>query len=154
MNAKHENALHLSPFRVNDLMTHQVTTLLETETMDLAQTLMRAERIRHLPVVDAKGRLAGLVTHRDLLRVSVSEVAEMDPEERIELLQAIPVMSMMQRNVRTVSPMTSLREAAQLLLEHKYGCLPVVNEHRELIGILTESDFVKLFLRLFEDQDD
>jgi CBS domain-containing protein len=144
----------LSPFRVRDLMTSEVTVLLEGETMDLADTLMRAERIRHLPVIDTKGRLCGLVTHRDLLRVSVSEVADLSPAERRELLQAIPVKSIMQRDLYTISPDASLRQAAKALLERKFGCLPVVDEQKKLVGIVTEADFVKLFLRLFEAKEE
>ncbi|RME43508.1 MAG: CBS domain-containing protein [Deltaproteobacteria bacterium] len=140
----------LCELTVADIMTEEVVTLNEDESMDLAETLMEIGRIRHLPVVDANGVVKGLVTHRDLLRMSISEVVDLDAEERREILSNIPVAQVMRREVMLTSPETSLLEAARFMQDHKYGCLPVVDEEGVLVGIVTEADFIGLTIRLLE----
>ncbi|RMD97617.1 MAG: CBS domain-containing protein [Deltaproteobacteria bacterium] len=140
----------LCELTVADIMTEEVVTLNEDEFMDLAETLMEIGRIRHLPVVDANGVVKGLVTHRDLLRMSISEVVDLDAEERKEILSNIPVVQVMRKEVMLTSPETSLLEAARFMQEHKYGCLPVVDEEGVLVGIVTEADFIGLTIRLLE----
>ena len=138
----------LSELTVADIMTEEVVTLNEDEYMDLAGTLMEIGRIRHLPVVDREGVVKGLVTHRDLLRMSISEVIDLDAEERMEILSNIPVAQVMRKEVMLTHPETSLLEAAEFMQEHKYGCLPVVDQKGVLVGIITEADFIGLTIRL------
>jgi CBS domain-containing membrane protein len=119
-------------------MTKEVETLAQHETIDLATTIITLGRIRHLPVTDSQNRVRGLVTHRDVLE-AIAEMyrdqgATADPSK-------LEVGRMMTRDVATVSPDASLGEAAALMYERKFGCLPVV-EDGELVGILTEADFV------------
>ena len=133
---------------VADIMSHQVVTLSEFEDMDLAGLIMSQGRIRHLPVVDDAGRLVGLVTHRDLLRVSVSDLADLARDERRGLLRGVPVREVMRRDVATTTRDAPLAEAANRLVDHKYGCLPVVDVNEQLVGIVTEADFVRLTARL------
>ena len=133
---------------VADIMTVPVVTLADYEDMDLAGSIMSEGRIRHLPVVDDGGHLTGLVTHRDLLRVSVSDLSSADTERRRDVLRRVPVQRVMQRELRSVAPEMPLQRAARLLLEHKYGCLPVVDTGNKLGGIITEADFVALTVKL------
>ena len=72
---------------VGDLMSSELVTLAEHESLDLADEIMKLARIRHLPVVN-NNRLVGLVTHRDLLRAQVSSLTELSDEEREELAGA------------------------------------------------------------------
>ena len=137
-------------FRIRDVMTTDLVTLSEGESMNLASTIMQVGRIRHLPVVNDEHQLTGLVTHRDLLRVSVSDVADLSSDERKQLLEAIPVREVMQKHIVTTHPMCSLLDAAQLLINHKYGCLPVVDELGKLVGLVTEHDFVRMMITLLE----
>ena len=140
----------LTDLTIQDLMTTDVVTLADTENMNLASMIMRIGRIRHLPVVDGNNKLKGLVTHRDLLRVSVSDVADLSQKERRELLKAIPVREVMRSEVLSTHPDTPLLEAARHILAHKYGCLPVIDKQGHLIGLVTEADFVKMMVRLLE----
>lgn len=135
--------------RVSELMTRDVITLEAQESLLLAQDIMELGRIRHLPVVDGR-RLVGLVTHRDLLSASLSslEACVADDESR---KAHIFVRDVMRRDVKTVAPDTSALEAAKIMLEHKYGCLPVVDPEHRLVGILSEADFLRLAARLLED---
>ena len=133
--------------KVKDLMSTDLVTLTEDETLADAQRCMARGRIRHLPVV-RDGQLVGLVTHRDLLAASFSIFAEVEANEQRRVFATVPVVEIMHRDVVTVSPDLGASQAARILLENKYGCLPAVGEGGELLGIVTEADFLRLTVRL------
>jgi CBS domain-containing membrane protein len=132
---------------VRELMSTELVTLTEDETLAHAQRCMARGRIRHLPVV-RDGKLVGLLTHRDLLAASFSIFAEVDRGEQRRIFGTVQVVEAMHRDVVTVSPELAVREAARILLENKYGCLPVVDRAGDLLGIVTEADFLRLTVRL------
>ena len=132
---------------VADLMTSDVVTLTEDETLAHAQRCMARGRIRHLPVV-REGQLVGLITHRDLLAASFSIFAEVETSEQRRVFDTVRVVEAMHRDVVTVSADLSVSKAARILLENKYGCLPVVDEEQQLQGIVTEADFLRLTVQL------
>ncbi|OEU70122.1 MAG: hypothetical protein BA863_00190 [Desulfovibrio sp. S3730MH75] len=136
--------------KVRDLMTTNLFTLNESDTLKMARSLMDLQRIRHIPIVNEKRTFIGLITHRDILGATISHLAEIDPVTQGEIDSGIPVGEIMRVGIKTVTADTLLKEAADLLLNHKYGCLPVVNEENELTGILTEADFLKLTISLME----
>ncbi|ACS79868.1 CBS domain-containing protein [Maridesulfovibrio salexigens] len=136
--------------KVNDLMTTELFTLSESDNLKMARSLMDLQRIRHIPIVNDEREFIGLVTHRDILRATISQLADIDPATQGEIDSGIPVGEIMRTDIKTISEDTSLKEAAVLLLDHKYGCFPVVNEKNGLIGILTEADFLKLTISLME----
>jgi CBS domain-containing membrane protein len=131
--------------RVRDLMTEPVFTLSPNDTLECAQELMDARRIRHVPVVDEDGDLVGLVTQRDLARTVLGRVDALPISARHSILSSRRVRDMMTREVATADPDTDAYEAAATIFENKFGCLPVVEGSR-LVGILTEADFVRRFL--------
>ena len=133
--------------QVREIMSTDLVTLTEDETLAHAQGCMARGRIRHLPVV-RDGKLVGLLTHRDLLAASFSIFAEVDRGEQRRIFGTVPVVEAMHRDVVTVAPDLPVREAARILLKNKYGCLPVVGPAGELVGILTEADFLHLTVRL------
>lgn len=134
--------------RVRDVMTRDPVTVEVDEDLDLADVLMRLTRVRHLPVLEG-GRLVGLVSHRDLVRFESDQLDGGAAAERQQMRRWAKAGWIMTRGVQQVEPDMSLLEAARLMLEHKYGCLPVVEQGR-LVGILTESDFVALVVRQLE----
>ncbi|GFK95788.1 Hypoxic response protein 1 [Fundidesulfovibrio magnetotacticus] len=138
---------------VQDLMTTQVFTLLESDTLYTARQIMEMARVRHVPIVDAQDRFIGLITHRDMLALAVSKLSEIDQSTQDELDAGIPLKETMRQDVATVAPDTRLRDAAQMLLEHKYGCLPVVDDGK-LVGIITEADFLRLTISLMDALDE
>jgi CBS domain-containing membrane protein len=134
--------------RVADIMSRELVTLAEDDTLAEARTCMERGRIRHLPVV-RDGLLVGLVTHRDLIAASLSVFAEVSQSEQRRMFSRIPVREMMHDAV-TVGPDTPVRDAARILIESKFGCLPVVDQRGALLGIVTEADFLRLTVRMLD----
>ena len=134
---------------VSDLMTTQLFTLLESDSLYTAKQIMEMARVRHVPIVDAKDTFIGLITHRDMLSVAVSKLSDIAPSTQDELDAGIPLREIMRTDVAIVSSDTQLRDGAQMLLDHKYGCLPVV-DNGKLVGIITEADFLRLTISLMD----
>ena len=130
--------------KVRDLMTREVTTLGRNQTLSLAEELMNLQRIRHLPVVDEDGQLAGIVSQRDLFHSGLLRALGHGRHASAHVRDMLPVKEVMSTEVTTTEPDASLEEAARLMFEKKIGCLPVVDKGR-LVGILTEGDFVAHF---------
>jgi CBS domain-containing protein len=106
-------------------------------------------RIRHVPIVDMQGNYVGLTSHRDMLSATISQLADLDQETQREIDAGIPLREIMSTQTATLAPDDSIREAAETLLNNKFGCMPVL-EGSELVGILTEADFLKLTINLME----
>ena len=134
----------MKDLKVRDLMTEVVLSVHADDTVEKVYDLMNDRGIRHLTVVDADGDLVGIVSHRDLLRHSPIERAEVPVFLMREILRKTLVEEVMTSEVETAEPDLPLSEAAQVMFENKFGCLPVL-EDSKLVGILTESDFVRFF---------
>ena len=131
---------------VRDLMTPDPYTLSPRDTLASLYDLMDSRRVRHVPIVDSDGELVGLLTHTDLAMTALGSLSDLPLSQERDLLQRRRIREVMVTEVETVEPETSLAEAAQTLFENKIGCLPVVEGNR-LVGILTESDFVRRFVQ-------
>jgi CBS domain-containing membrane protein len=131
------------PTLVRDLMTSDVITLERNEKLLVADDVMRLGRIRHLPIVDADGALAGIVSQRDLFHSGLIKALGYGTHAQKSALDLLVVKEAMKTDVVTATPDTPLAAAAKLMFERKIGCL-VVLEGNKLVGILTEGDFVKL----------
>ena len=137
----------MEDLKVRDVMTTVVTTLKRNDKLTLADDVMQLGRIRHLPILDDDAeQLVGIVSQRDLFRGALAQALGYGQYARRKLLDTFAIKDMMTTDVITTSPDTPLVDAAQLLIERKIGCLPVV-ENERLIGIITEGDFVALVAR-------
>jgi CBS domain-containing membrane protein len=132
----------VSNLHVRDLMTPDVFTVGPDESITTLQDLMSEKHIRHVPVVDDGGAVLGLVSERDVLRRTFSQEADLPLSVRLDVLTAVKVRDIMTWEVDTIDADEDLSTAAQIMLDNKYGCLPVVDEGA-LAGILTEADFVR-----------
>jgi CBS domain-containing membrane protein len=128
---------------VRDIMTRDVVTLGRNDTLRTADDVMRLGRIRHLPIVDEDGALAGIVSQRDLFHGGLLKALGYGTHARGKALDGLVVKEAMKTEVTTTTPDTELRDAAKLMLERKIGCL-VVLDGEKIAGVLTESDFVRL----------
>ena len=133
--------------KVKDIMTTEVFVLHSAQTLELVRSLMRIKHVRHVPIVEPDNTFVGLMTHRDLLAQTISHLAEVDDDEQEYLDRHIHIMKIMKTDVLTADPEMDLCAAITLLLNHKYGCLPVVSSGK-LVGIITEADFLNLTLEL------
>jgi len=130
---------------VRDLMTEHVFTLRQNDRLLDLEELMSSRHVRHVPVVDRDGELVGLVSHRDLARGILGRIDDVPIGVEEDILRRRRVGEIMVTEPETVEPDARLRDAAEIMLEDKIGCLPVV-EGTRLVGILTEADFVRDFL--------
>jgi CBS domain-containing protein len=130
---------------VKDYMNPYVLTIPPDATLPEARMIMRKNSIRRLPVLQ-DGDLVGIVTLSDILEAEPSDAISLSVWERKELLGKLEVQKIMSLHPTTITADASLREAAQCMLEKKFGALPVVNEQGALIGILTESDIFRMLV--------
>ena len=126
--------------KVEDIMTRNPHTLQVDDVLDLADDLMSMARIRHIPILE-RGKLIGIVSQRDLFFSALVQTLGLRQREQKDLMKTIRAREVMTRPVITISPGTSVKEAARLMAENKIGCLPVVKD-KEFIGIVTETDIL------------
>ena len=122
------------PQQVKEVMTRDVVALRPQQPFAQALALLAQHRFRHLLVIDADARLAGVISDRDLLRCMSRESD----------LERLTVADIMWSAVVTVQPDTLLSEAAAQMLSRRINCLPVV-EHDRVCGILTSTDLLQAF---------
>jgi CBS domain-containing protein len=106
-------------------------------------------RFRHLPVVD-EGKLVGLITHRDMLRVAASIAEPGGDVKTHNIKERLFARDVMARELVTAREDMPIADAGLLMWNSKLDCLPVVSDDGVLVGIVTEADFVKLALKLLE----
>ena len=117
--------------RVEELMTPIVITLSEEDTVARAAEDMRLGAFRHLPVVNAQGQVVGMLSDRDVLRAQATRGGD-----------GLRVAGIMSRAVLVLPPEAPAFRAAELMMERKIGAVPVVDERRALVGIVTETDLL------------
>lgn len=131
---------------VRERMTVNPFTITENAPIFEAGELLRKNNIARLPVV-RDGKLIGIITKEDLLKVTPSEATTLSVWELNYVLSKIQVKDGMSKNPITISPDATLEEAAMIMRDKDVGALPVV-EKEKLIGIITESDIFDAFLDL------
>ena len=132
--------------RVRDFMNMNVVSVDEKTLIDDAKKIMEAHKIRRLPVMK-KNKLIGLVTRHMLLEASPSPATSLSIHELHYLLSKMTVKDIMIKNPYTISPDMPAEEALQLGQEKGYGAFPVVENNR-LVGMVTESDIVRMMTRV------
>jgi CBS domain-containing protein len=131
-------------YKISELMTRNPIALTEGQSLSAADAWMERGEIRHLPVVRG-GKVVGLITQRDLLRHTARE----HPVTGKPLL----ARDLMVREVMSVRPESLLKDAIRLMRARHFCCLPVTNADGTLVGILTNSDLVRIAGQHAEDRD-
>jgi CBS domain-containing protein len=127
---------------VSQFMQTEFVTLRPSDRLDFADDVMKLGRIRHMPVVEGN-RVLGVVSQRDLLAASLSRVMEIDPRDHRSFLRSVEISEVMSEPVITIEPTRTIREAAELMIRHKIGCLPVVDSLGTPVGLITETDLLR-----------
>ena len=130
---------------VQDVMQTKLLTVTPATTLPEALRLTAQRGVRHLPVVDGD-RLVGILSDRDLKRAMASSATSLEAHELNYLLDRLRVDEIMTRTVITIAPMFPIEAAARIMLQEKIGALPVI-ESGQLVGLVTETDVLRLFVR-------
>lgn len=130
--------------KVKDIMAREVATLKVDDELSLAEDIMHLGRIRHLPVTDGE-RLVGIITERDLFKASLASVIDYDYQIKRDYMKTVVIREIMKTDLITILPDATIQEAAQLMLNHKIGCLPVVRGEK-MVGLVTETDVLRYFV--------
>jgi predicted transcriptional regulator len=128
--------------KVRELMTTDVATIGRNDELTIADDIMKMKRLRHLPVVE-EGRLVGMLTQRDLFHAALSTALNFGEKAQKGFLKTVVAKEVMTDEVLTIDPDADVKEAARLMIEHKIGCLPVV-ESGKLVGLVTETDLLRI----------
>ena len=113
---------------VGDLMSTALIVVRDSDTIGVADAQMKLGAIRHIPVVDPKQNLVGILSAGDVLLALARGK------------KSVRVGETMSRNPVTVTPDTPVHEAIELMLEHRFGSLPVLGTDGHLMGIVTDTD--------------
>ncbi len=123
-------------------MTTEVATIGRNDELTIADDIMKMKRVRHLPVVEER-RLVGVLTQRDLFHAALSTALNFGEKAQKAFLKTVVVKEVMTDEVLTIDPGADVKEAARLMIEHKIGCLPVI-ENGKLVGIVSETDLLRV----------
>lgn len=133
---------------IAQIMTHRsklVTTMADASLASLRDVFSRA-RLQHVPVVDHTNRLVGIVSVKDYFR-ELSPIMDSASDTAIGLfIRSRKVHQVMVSPVITGSENTSVKQAATLLLQHNIGCLPVTDEYKHLLGLVSWKDIMRAAL--------
>ncbi|QBN18735.1 CBS domain-containing protein [Flavobacterium nackdongense] len=130
---------------VSTIMTKNVVKLNVSDTLTKAESLFKKHHIRHIPVVKDK-LIIGMLSYTDLLRISFAD--ELDDEENtidITIYNMFSVEQVMTKNLTTIFPETTIKEAAEILSKNEFHALPVI-ENGALVGIVTTTDLIKYLI--------
>ncbi|MGF1759934.1 CBS domain-containing protein [Photobacterium sagamiensis] len=139
-------------FTVSDMMTPHPHTLSPSHTLADAKKVMAELGIRHIPITNSENHLVGLVTQRDVLSAQDSSLEHITKTNAISTLDT-SLDQCMNRTLLSVNSHAGLKEAATYMQKHNIGCLPVTHK-KELVGIITDTDFVSIAINLLEIQEE
>ena len=136
----------MSRITVRDIMQTKIVTISASDTLSTVEDIMTLGHVRHMPVVRG-GRLVGVVSERDLLRISLSHLNEFGKDHRRAFLHAVEIELVMSAPPIVIGPGATVKEAARMMAERKIGCLPVL-EDEKFVGLVTETDVLRHFAGL------
>jgi CBS domain-containing protein len=135
---------------VRNWMTPNPVVINEDAVLPDAHELMKEYGVRRLPVVNKAGRLVGIVSQTDVREAEPSDATSLSIYELNYLLAKLKIKRIMTEQVITVTPDTTIAEAARIMLQKKIGGLPVL-EDGQLVGIITESDIFRMVVKLYAE---
>lgn len=135
---------------VRELMTSDVTSLQDTDTMLDAAMIFARSSLRHLPVLHGTA-LVGVLTERDVKRFAPGLLSGVSSSQYNEVMETTPLSKVMTRNPMTLKPDQDVSDAADLFATKRFGCLPVVDAGK-LVGIVTTTDMLRLLAQMMKEQ--
>jgi len=137
---------------VAQLMTVDPLCVTRDASLKDAHDLMRSKNIRHIPVIDEKGALLGMLTQKIIIARVLALMAQfgataLEHKEKQQL-----VVELMVTDFAAVTPDQAVKDVVAFFVTNRHGCLPVVDDNNKLRGILTSADFVRLAAELLAEQ--
>ncbi len=127
---------------VSDLMTPDPVVTTADTPLARVMSVFDRRRFRHLPVVDDRGVLVGVLSQRDVVKAAYGVTVITDAVQ-----MTATVGDVMSKRLTTASPGADAMAVARHMLQEKHGCLPVVDDDGKVVGIMTEADFVRAWMR-------
>ena len=139
---------------VSEVMNPYLITVSPYDTLARAHELLVKNKIRRLPVVDSNKKLTGILTLKDILEAKPSDVKHsLYIDDIYKHLSGLTVITAMTAKPVTIYQTSTIGNAAELMLEHKIGGLPVLDAGDSLVGLITESDIFRLIVRRWRDEN-
>lgn len=133
---------------IKDVMTSQLITVEQSDSLETARQVFEKNQIRHILVLD-KGKLTGILSNHDLLRVSFGDTYGDDQANMDDaIVNMLSVKDVMRHNPIFTTSNTTIEDAIFVLLNRRFHSLPVVDDDK-LVGIVTTTDFLKLMVEDF-----
>ncbi|MBT8261702.1 MAG: CBS domain-containing protein [Bacteroidia bacterium] len=133
---------------ISSIMTREVVTLNNTDTLEMAEHLFKSKKIRHIPIVRGP-HVIGILSYTDLLRISFADAFSEDTHEvDTSVYTLFTIEQVMARNLVSVNSNTTIKEVAEIFAVREFHALPVVDDNR-LVGIVTTTDLIKFLLAQF-----
>jgi len=132
---------------VKNWMSKPAITIDADASMHDAITLLKNHNIKMLPVME-KGRLVGIVTDRDLKRASASDATSLEIHELLYLISKIKIKEIMTKNPIKVPEDYTVEETAEILLKHNISGVPVIDQHHNIVGTITQNDVFRILISL------
>jgi len=126
-------------------MTPNPVTITTNTSLKEALELVRSKSFRHLLVLDENGKLVGVVTEKSLVYASPTPATTLSVFEVDYILSRTKIGQITQGQVITVEPDLPIEEAARIMVDHRIGCLPVVEDDK-LVGIISDTDIFRVFV--------
>ncbi|MGV3464772.1 MAG: acetoin utilization AcuB family protein [Heyndrickxia sp.] len=127
---------------VEEIMKTEITTLTPNDSLESAILLMGQKKIRHIPIINDKNELVGLITERDIKNASPPL-----QQSKIGITSDVSIKEYMITNIITGHPLDFVEEVAAIFYEHKIGCMPILRQQK-LVGIITSTDLLHTLVEL------
>lgn len=133
---------------ISTIMTKDLITLHNSDSLELAEHLFKSNHIRHIPVVKGDA-IIGMLSYTDLLRISFADAID-EEEEFVDAVvyNMFTIEQVMAKNITSVSSITSIKEVAEILSKKEFHAIPVV-DNEKLVGIVTTTDLINYLLEQF-----
>lgn len=130
---------------VSEIMSKNLVKLHLSDDLTKAESLFKHHKIRHIPVVKGS-KILGILSYTDLLRISFADAID-DDEEVVDttVYNMFSVEQVMVKKVTTISPETTIKEAAEILTQNDFHALPVC-EGELIVGIVTTTDLIQYLI--------
>ena len=138
--------------KLSDILKTPVISVGEYDPFSSVYEKFHDHGIRHLPVVNETNKVIGLITQRDFYRIhSPRRLLDGENYYDKETLNSFILKNVMTPNPFTLTPEHSIADCLKAMADFKYGCVPVVNQYKELVGIVTNTDILKFASDILAD---